>query len=253
MSFFDEVEKGIERAFRAWTERFFGAAAADDLVLVHGAILEDIEGRVERFPRGQAGFPYNHVAVRVAAGAEERRAAFEAALAADRRLEGEVRRLLEAAGCRLPAGFAVEVEVRAEASEKVFQIEYTTRAAAPRGQAPARLVLVRGAAAQPSYDLNRPRTNIGRLPEILDQHQRILRRNEVAFEEGEDTVSRRHAHIRYHAATGEYRLCDDGSEYGTSIFRDGRRIDLPKGDRRGERLRPGDELYFGRACARFDT
>ena len=79
-------------------------------------------------------------------------------------------------------------------------------------------------------------------------------RNDVIFEEGADevtaTVSRRHAHIR--AEDGEYRICDDGSEFGTRVFRDGRSIEVPAGDRRGEKLRDGDEIYLGRACLRFE-
>jgi hypothetical protein len=49
-----------------------------------------------------------------------------------------------------------------------------------------------------------------------------------------------------------YRICDDGSEFGTRVFRDGRQIEVPAGNRRGERLRPGDEIYLGRACLRFE-
>ena len=64
------------------------------------------------------------------------------------------------------------------------------------------------------------------------------------------TVSRRHAHIRLEG--GEYRICDDESEFGTRVFRDGRAIEVPAGNRRGEKLRPGDEIYLGRACLRFD-
>ena len=37
-----------------------------------------------------------------------------------------------------------------------------------------------------------------------------------------------------------------------AIFRDGRQIEVPAGNRRGERLRPGDEIYLGRACLRFE-
>jgi hypothetical protein len=51
---------------------------------------------------------------------------------------------------------------------------------------------------------------------------------------------------------GEYRICDDESEYGTRVFRDGRSIEAPAGNRRGELLRPGDEIYLGRACLRFE-
>ena len=82
----------------------------------------------------------------------------------------------------------------------------------------------------------------------------MTRRNDVVFEEGADeangTVSRRHAHIKLE--DGEYRICDDGSEFGTRVFRDGRSIEVPAGNRRGERLRPGDEIYLGRACLRFE-
>jgi hypothetical protein len=52
--------------------------------------------------------------------------------------------------------------------------------------------------------------------------------------------------------TANYRLCDDESEFGTRVCRDGRPIEVPAGNRRGEKLRPGDEIYLGRACLRFE-
>ena len=113
--------------------------------------------------------------------------------------------------------------------------------------------MVKGKTAQPEYTLEKARTNIGRIAELTDAEQRVVRRNDVVFEEGDEanaTVSRRHAHIRLEA--GEYRICDDESEFGTRVFRDGRAIEVPAGNRRGERLRPGDEIYLGRACLRFD-
>jgi pSer/pThr/pTyr-binding forkhead associated (FHA) protein len=116
------------------------------------------------------------------------------------------------------------------------------------------VILVKGKAASPEYTLERARTNIGRMPELTDADHRVVRRNDVVFEEGADdanaTVSRKHAHIRLEA--GDYRLCDDGSEFGTRVFRDGRSIEVSPGDRRGEKLRPGDEIYLGRACLRFE-
>ena len=72
----------------------------------------------------------------------------------------------------------------------------------------------------------------------------------MGCERRSSTVSRSHAHIR--AEAGVYRLCDDSSEFGTRVFRDGRSIEVPAGDRRGEKLRPGDEIYLGRACLRFE-
>ena len=93
------------------------------------------------------------------------------------------------------------------------------------------------------------------LRELLDQARARVRAmlGETQAEGGDQaasTVSRKHAHILHTA--GEYRICDDESEFGTWIFRDGRQIAVPAGNRRGERLRPGDEIYLGRACLRFE-
>jgi pSer/pThr/pTyr-binding forkhead associated (FHA) protein len=119
---------------------------------------------------------------------------------------------------------------------------------------PGRVVVVKGKTSQTEYVLGKARTNVGRTEELMDADQRVVRRNDIAFEDGADeasgTVSRKHAHIRHDA--GEYRICDDGSEFGTRVFRDGRSIEVPAGNRRGEKLRSGDEIYLGRACLRFE-
>ena len=270
MNFFSEVEKTIERTFRKWTERAFGPAQSDELLLVRRAILEEIEGKIQTIQRGQRLFPYNYLKVRLVSPEPERRALFQAAFARDRRLENDIRESLDGAECALPAGFAVDVET-AEEGPKGFEIAYATREApsvaeaapAPETEpepaaapAPARLVVVRGKAAQETYSIDKSRTNIGRLQELTDSQQRIVRRNDVVFEEGgddaNDTVSRAHAYIRFDRPSGQYRICDDDSEYGTRIFREGRSIEVPAGNRRGERLCPGDEVYVGRACLRFE-
>jgi hypothetical protein len=268
MSFFSEVEKTIERAFRKWTERAFGPAQSDELLLVHRAILEEIEGKIQTIQRGQRLFPYNHLRVRLVSQDPDRRALFQAAFAQDRRLENDIRESLQGAGCALPLSFAVDVET-AEEGPKGFEIAYAIREAlsvpapepapAPEPKpAPAapRLVVVRGKAAQDAYAIDKPRTNIGRMRELTDSQQRIVRRNDIVFEEGGDdanaTVSRAHAHIRFDRASDQYRICDDESEFGTRIFREGRSIEVPAGNRRGERLCAGDEIYVGRACLRFE-
>jgi hypothetical protein len=64
-------------------------------------------------------------------------------------------------------------------------------------------------------------------------------------------VSRAHAHITA-TPTGEYRLFDDRSSSGTRILRSGRTIALPAGSPRGTKLQPGDEIFFGQACVRFE-
>lgn len=272
MSLFTGIEKTIERGFRHWTERVFGPAESDHLLLVHRAILEEVETKIQTVARGRRVFPYPRIAVTLVAPDAGKRALFQTAFGEGGRLENDVREALESAHCDIPRGFAVEVRTAEPSPEgasgtggagdspaipRVFEIAYETEPlAAARAQppAPARLVVVRGKAEQADYPLARPRTNIGRMAELVDAGQRVIRRNDIVFEEGADeanaTVSRGHAHIRMEA--GEYRICDDESEYGTRVFRDGRSIDVPRGNRRGEKLRPEDEIYLGRACLRFE-
>jgi len=250
MRLFSDIEKTIERGFRKFAEHVFGAAQSDELLLVHRAILEEIETKVQFAGRGQRIFPYSLIAVTLISADADRRALYAAAFGAEDRLESDVRQALEGAGCQLPRAFSVEVKT-AESGSGAFEILYGTATAAP--PAPASLAVVKGKAESETYALSGPRTNIGRLAELTDAESRVVRRNDIVFLEGADeannTVSRKHAHIQF--AAGEYRIADDGSEFGTRVFRDGRSIDVPAGNRRGEKLRSGDEIHLGRACLRF--
>jgi hypothetical protein len=253
MSLFSEIEKSIERGFRRWTDHMFGAAESDELLVLHHSILEEIESQVQMVARGQRVFPYARVIVTLTAADEARRGLLQAAFG--ERLGTDVREALDGVGCEVPRGFSVEVKT-SESGARAFRVEYGSEPvkAAESPTSPARLIVVRGKAEHPEYTLEKARTNIGRMAELTDAEQRVVRRNDVVFEEGGDganaTVSRRHAHIKREA--GEYRICDDESEFGTRVFRDGRPIEVPAGNRRGEKLRPGDEIYLGRACLRFE-
>jgi hypothetical protein len=256
MNLFSEIEKTIERGFRRWTEKMFGPADSDQLLLVHHAILEEIQEKVQVVAHGRRIFPFPRVTVTLISPDAERRTLYEAAFGGEDRLANDIREALEGAGCEIPRGFAVEVRT-SESGEGNFDIEYGVEVKEAPDKAPAsvgRLLLVKGKAAKDEYVLDKARTNLGRMEELMDADQRVVRRNDVVFEEGADdasgTVSRKHAHIRRDA--GEYRICDDGSEFGTRVFRDGRSIEVPSGNRRGEKLRDGDEIYLGRACLRFE-
>jgi hypothetical protein len=254
MRLLSDIEKTIERGFRKWTEHLFGAAQSDELLLVHRAILEEIVSRTQVAARGKRIFPYSLVTVTLISADPDRRALYVAAFGDEARLAGDVRQALEGAGCQLPRAFSVEVRT-AECGDGAFQIEYgTAPPTTPALPAPASLVVVKGKAENETYSISKPRTNIGRLAELTDAEARVVRRNDVVFLEGGDeansTVSRKHAHIGF--AKGEYRIADDESEFGTRVFRDGRSIDVPAGNRRGEKLRSGDEIYLGRARLRFE-
>jgi hypothetical protein len=255
MNLFSEIEKTIERGFRKWTERVLGPADSDEVLLVHRAILESVETKVQTVARGQRVFPYARVTVTLVSAQTDRRALYQTAFGEGGRLEADIRAALEGVDCELPRAFAVEVKT-AETGEQKFAVEYAVEApksGVEEARGAGRVVVVKGKTSQPEYPLDKARTNIGRIAELTDAEQRVVRRNDVVFEEGDEinaTVSRRHAHIRLEA--GEYRLCDDESEFGTRVFREGRSIEVPAGNRRGERLRPGDEICLGRACLRFE-
>jgi len=269
MSLFSEIEKTIERGFRKWTTRMFGEAQSDELLLVHRAILEQVESKVQVLGRGKCIFPFSRLRVTLHSPDAERRTLYQAAFGEEHRLESEIREALEQAGCEIPRAFSVEVTTT-ETEGPPFEIEYgsasstenhllsSVNALAPQRPPVSsipRLILVKGKTTQAEYTLEKSRTNIGRTAELTDADQHVIGRNDVIFEEGADesnaTVSRRHAHI-IRDSGGEYRLTDDGSEFGTRVFRDGRPVEVPAGSRRGEKLRPGDEIYLGRACLRFE-
>ena len=259
MSLFSEIEKTIERGFHRFAERMFGPAESSELLLLHRAILAEVEGKVQIIARGRRVFPFARVVVTLVSAEAERRTILQAAFG--ERLAEDIQEAMVGSDCELPRGFSVEVRT-AEAGLRAFEIAYSAEPArtqaAAQAAAPAattgRVILVKGKTESPEYTLGKARTNIGRMPELTDADHRMVRRNDVVFEEGADeanaTVSRKHAHILLDA--GDYRLCDDGSEFGTRVFRDGRSIEVPAGDRRGEKLRPGDEIYLGRACLRFE-
>jgi len=259
MSLFTDIEKTIDRAFRTFAKQAFGAERSNDLVVLHHAILEEIGSKLQVLARGQRVFPFPQVNVTIVGDTPKRRELLQAAFG--ERLQSDVLSALRGSRCEIPSGFSVKLNVVEEAfapvevtygKASVKQPEAPAESTAPLG--PGRLVVIKGKTDSPDYTLDRRRTNIGRMPELTDSTHRVIRRNHVSFEDGADevsaTVSRRHAHIEQDE--GEYLLMDDRSEFGTSIFRDGRPIELVKGGRKGEKLRPGDEIYFGRACVRFE-
>ena len=153
----------------------------------------------------------------------------------------------------MPSGCALHLEITP--GEDSFHIDYRRKKAAAK-QAPARpeakLRVVRGDAETPEIDIRTDRVNLGRMKEVVGERGGLRRRNDLAFAETETTVSREHAYIRFDADTGRFRLYDYMSQRETSIFRDGRRIDVPRASTRGVQLQSGDEIHLGDARVRFE-
>ncbi len=232
-----------------------------ELVEVHRAILDEVASRIESLPRGRRLFAYPRVTVKILLPDADRRSSYEAAFVENGALARDIAGRIADEHVDLPEKFRVEVDLVDELPESFasrgFEIEYQTEAAAKAAPAAAMpaiwLKVLTGTADKAEYSLRRARVNIGRLTDVIDSQQRLLRRNDIAFAEtANPTVSRTHAHIEFQAGTGEFRLFDDRSAQGTTVLRDGNIIPVPKGPSKGVVLCPGDEIVVGQARLSFE-
>jgi hypothetical protein len=260
MDFLKKLEKKIEGAMKRLP---IGPGEQWEPLELKRAILEEVEGKITSLGGGRRVFPFNHLNVMLHASGAERRVLYEVAFVNDDALANAVRERLSEPRCERPASLDVVVELVDEAEQHWaaagYQVIFERRtAAAPtrkgKGKARAQLVVIQGEAESMKYGITKKRTNIGRQTEVLDKDGLPLRRNDLVFleERGEvnQTVSRIHAHIDYHRETGEFRLHDDNSAYGTFIIRSsGRRVKVTRS--LGAPLRSGDEIFFGQARVLF--
>ncbi|HUP22810.1 MAG TPA: FHA domain-containing protein [Thermoanaerobaculia bacterium] len=238
------------------------------LLEIRRSLVDAAAARATYVGSGRRVFPYNQVVVTLRPRDEREHAEMRAAIAAgwSDQVRSAVDERLEELGCE-PEDLVVVAEVAPpppgaegldaeERDTEPFELSFETTerpSPSPPSRAGVRLSLrvVRGRAEQESYTFEQERVYIGRLPEVLDEHGRVKRRNHVAFfDDGEEnhTVSREQARIVYRDDPAGYWLIDERSAYGTRIFRGGRPIDVSSRDRRGIRLRDGDEVYFGQAA-----
>ena len=266
-----QIEKRIERL----AERTDVALQPIEL---RKRILDDVEALIEPAGRGRHVLPFNWIGVTVAAADTRRRAAIEAVLDDARRVcstrsrrdwprpaarcrracrrgvvRGPARR--RATGATGPTRWSASVvpgptaDPDGRRSRGVRSVSRGWRSHAAAATS-ARLVVVKGEAAEPVVPFAGDRLNVGRLAEVLDKDHRVIRRNQLVFSDVESpvnqTVSRAQAHIRL-TESGEYRLYDDHSTYGTRVFRGGRTLEIPSGSParraaaagRRDLLRPG--------------
>ena len=234
---------------------------------LYRAVLDDIEDATEPGTRGGRIFPYNDVTVAIPTTDDHQRATAEAVFAEPPLIVDRVRTRLRHAGCRDVDGLTVTVTFVDGTSDEWVGRDYhikfhrhtaprsPKRVAKPRLPPPheLQLVVVAGTAARTRYTVADSRINIGRLENIVDRQQRIVRQNQIAFADSENdvnqSVSRTHAHVQFDVATGDARLHDDGSTHGTRVVRGGRTIEVPRGGR-GIALRDGDEVQVGQARLR---
>lgn len=254
----EQLDSWINGKVKAWSSRVSGVPRNKDILEIRREILEDVRDRIQPKGQGRTIFPYNAVSIRIAAEIVEQRELYEAAFGKEE-IEEEVRELLGEAECPVPAGFSVVITVVEDAAlalnARPFVIGYSNRQAptANTARPDAKLTVVKGEADLTEYPIHSDRVNIGRLKEVVGEKDGLRRRNDIAFSDSETTVSREHACIRYDGDTGRFRLYDSGSQRGTCVFREGRRLHVPKGLPHGVQLRPGDEIHLGDARVVFES
>jgi hypothetical protein len=264
-----KLERRISRTVDAAVVEFVGRSATAPLEVVHG-VLDRAEAEIQDIGRGRRLFPFNRVRLHIAIGSsdKESRARYAAVIDGPPSLSDRLAERLVASGCRVERIDTAVVFVRRRGSDwgaADFHVEFDRVDLPPEAVAGARrsdqpsvrlkLTIVKGAAEQRSYAFTTGRIDIGRRSDVVDQRQRLIRTNHVAFsEDGPDenrTVSRRHAHIQFSEQERCYRLWDDRSAHGTAIIRRGHSIRVPPGAR-GMRLETDDEIVLGQARIRAE-
>jgi hypothetical protein len=260
MRFLDSLLKA-EQKIQSRIDRIFGKGAAQSPLEMRRQILEEVENHIIR-RSGRRIFPFNRLAIHVPAAGTDRRNLLSAAFQEEDALANDIRLLLKEAGCETPGNLQILLDfTEADAtSAEPCQLEFLRdeQKEPPRSHRTptAEFVILKGSAEQSVYRLEKERIQIGRLKELLDKEGQMVRRNDLVFLDNEDeinaTVGRAHATVFFVRDKGEFRIADEMSRYGTRIFRDGHPIEVPSGNPRGVRLRPGDEIYVGHACMHFD-
>jgi hypothetical protein len=251
----EQLDRWIAVRVKSWASKVSSADQSPGLLEIRRDILEDVRDRIEPVGGGRVLLPFNFLRVSIGARSTQDLELYEAVFATGGALEQDIRAFLAEAGCTIPAGFSVEVEAAEDAalasSDHPFRVQYTNRKGGVESKAAGRpaasLMVVQGQADVSEYTIAGDRVNLGRLKEVVGERGGLRRRNDVAFADTETSVSREHACIRFENEA--FRLYDSNSERGTIIFRDGRRIDVPRS--RGIQLQSGDEVHLGDARVRF--
>jgi hypothetical protein len=257
-----KFESTLARTFDRAAQQWSQSGPRGPLEVLH-AILEAVDERVEPAGRGRRVFPFNRIRVTVLAPTRDARARLASVLDGGPTLHERIATRLRAARCDT-TGLSVRLVYVAQPEDgwttPECHIDFGQGAPAEPAAAETvpqipeiKLTIAHGAGDKPSYTLTLDRINLGRCEEVRDSRNQLIRTNHVVFKDGDgtvnDTVSRRHAHIDYHDATGDFRISDDRSAHGTSIVRNGTTIPVHVSSR-GVRLQTGDEIVLGEARLR---
>lgn len=214
------------------------------------AVLREIEDKVIPRGDGRRVFPHNHIVVKLVVPPKAQRADFQLALDD---LESKIRKRLQEIDCEAAYPLDVRIQFLKKApagwsAEQIFALDFQKRS--PDHPVPAtaavslRVQVVTAAGAKRTQTFSDPRILLGRGADVSERRGG-RRRNHVALDEQNTSVSRAHARMVYDPARGGYRVLDEGSTRGTQVIRRGEVIKVPKNDPRGVLLMSGDEIQLG--------
>lgn len=246
------LDRWIGKSLERWSAQLAGGEHPKEALEIRREILTEIRDKIEPRGDGDYVFPYQEISIHVAAADSAQTDVFAAAFTGEGGLETQVQELLSEAGCKEAVTVAVDI---AEGAGNPFRIEYRrvpkhVEEAVHAKRPAAWLHVLKGNTAKAEYFFSKDTVYLGRLKEVASRDGGLRRRNDIAFEDDESTVSREHAHIEYEA--GKFRLFHDSGDRGTKLFRDGRAVPVPPSGGRGAQLRSGDEIHLGEARLRFE-
>jgi hypothetical protein len=247
------IDRWIGKTLERFSAQIAGGPQPKEALEIRREILTEIRDKIEPRGEGQYLFPYQQLFVHINAADSSQLETFEAAFLDDGGLEIQVKELLAEAGCKGNVSLTVDVK---ESEGEPYVIEYRRApkpadAAVASAKRPAAWIhVLKGNTEKNEYYFSKNLVYLGRLREVASRDGSVRRRNDIAFDDAESTVSREHAHIEYEG--GKFRLFHDSGERPTRLFRDGRAVPVPPIGR-GTQLRSGDEIHLGEARLRFDV
>jgi hypothetical protein len=247
------IDRWIGKSLERLSAQIAGGPQPKEALEIRREILTEIREKIEPRGEGEYLFPYQQVFVHINAADASQLETFQAAFLDDGGLESQVKELLAEAGCKSEVALTVDVK---ESEGQPYVIEYRRApkasevVAAPAKRPAAWLHVLKGNTEKNEYYFSKNTVYLGRLKEVASRDGSVRRRNDIAFDDTEGTVSREHAHIEFES--GKFRLFHDSGERPTRLFRDGRAVPVPAIGR-GAQLRSGDEIHLGEARLRFEV
>jgi hypothetical protein len=231
-----------------------GSRSPEGALEIRQLILEAVEEKIAELGcEPGRPFPYNLVRLRLAPRDRRHRKLLEGAFADRAELGREIAARIARAGCRASEKLQVELEFdppRPETSGAGLEIDFERRL---RPLPRVRFTILAGSIARKSFSFEAERIHIGRGAEVMAVAGGLVRRNDIAFDSANPSVSRRHAHVAYRQDDCRFYLVDDNSKTSTLVIRRGQIREAGHGDPRGIRLEDGDEIRVGKAILQFHT